>query len=874
MGLINNIRGMFGRTMVALGDGYVPARRGSLADELGTLQNTMVFFSSEYFRFMDILSWLSVYNRDVSQTVKKIVHLGNVGHSLEFSGSERACESAADELSEFARLRFPNNAGADGFINQQFRQIIVKGALCMEAAPSPGLNEISEVYLVKNNTIRFKWNRDERAYKPFQLFGVEEIPLNEETFSYIPLYADDESPYAILPFVAALRDIIRQEKQWLSIDEFTDRWGILGLVHMVFDLKRGMSESENEFRQRAESQMQKRIAAFTDKMKYGVIGTAKDTEIKHSNVSKNIGQMKEIMQSTHQGITSGLDIDPAILGYTYSTTETYAEMVYMTLVNQIQNIWRIIKRGNEFVYNRHLALRRIPVTCSMQSKTPPSLSKKDDAEAKKIDQELVLERKREGIISPDQAAMELGYDGAYNQDGSPAGSGGFNRLRFDYNRERGRYEFTRPFVSLAKKKSDDADYSRVVEIEDAYAAEFFEIYKVKYGEFLAGIEAHFSSDDVAAAIMAAMEETMGAKLPAAAKETIATWTKKSYEMGLGQKWDDDKWKVTDRAALDFFKRHDQHFFGKQFEHYSDDMRTVVEDELKGISAYTPEVKARMKEKLGDAFEHPYVKDYYDLCIRNAVNKSRNYGRTFKYERLGIAEIEVVAVLDKKTSLICRTMNGRRIEVKMLADYVRETLETPMDELTEKFAWPTEAEARDYAGMSTGDIMGKIKCKLPPYHGRCRTTTIISKKVTVKKSRGGNFSGTLSFNNKNEQAKKRGQQLKNLTRDELLGKMDSQIRTSWWDETVKEWPDGTTQSSYNYHKKKHDRFFIKNEGGFDKALKNILSNYDKVYTFGETPEWIFYRNDSAAYLHISNRGTRLTFHKYRRFIPTESMVEIK
>ena len=391
---------------------------------------------------------------------------------------------------------------------------------------------------------------------------------------------------------------------------------------------------------------------------------------------------------------------------------------------------------------------------------------------------------------------------------------------------------------------------------------------MKYGEFLAGIEAHFTSDDIAAAIMAAMEEKIGTELPAAAKETIATWTRKSYELGLGQDWDNDKWKVTDQAALDFFNRHDQHFFGKQFEHYSDDMRRVVEDELKGISAYTPEVKRRMKEKLGDAFEHPYVKNYYNLCIRNAVNKSRNYGRTFNYERLGIAEIEIVAILDKKTFLICRTMNGRRIEVTMLADYVRETLETPMNELTEKFAWPTEADARDYAGMSTDDIMGKIKCKLPPFHGRCRTTTIIGKKTRVV-SRGGttleNIIQARSTDSFSDKVKKRiktynkqnYERINIYTKDELASKVNSCSSAGWHDE--KKLLEHFETHKDEFKKFTNGKIIIRSLEEYKKISKKYLNSFDKVFIFGKNgkPRINFVNNADGVIVGVDPFENRIT-----------------
>lgn len=459
MGIVSTLKslasGLFRRGETLALDGE-RAQRGSFLTDLRSYMQYGEVYPGYQFEFIDVLSWLAIFHHDVSQVVKKIVALGNVGHGLELTGSEAAAAAALKELNALARNAFPNNAGADGFINQQFRQIIVKGALCQETAPSMGLNEVGEVYQVKTSSIRFRF--EEGRYVPYQHAGARQIKLNEETFSYIPLFTEEDSPYAIPPFLSALRMIMRQDKQWNGIDEFTLLWGILGFTHMIVDIKPKLGEVENEFRERARKELERYYEMYRKNMKTGLAITGPNVTLEHKAVSKNAGQMKDIMEATQQGVTSGLNIDPALLGYSYSTTETYATVCYETLLGEIANIRRIIKRVNEHTYNLHLTLRRIPATCTMTFNPAPSLQKYEDAQTREIDQRMVLERMDKEIISPDDAARELGYDEAYrNGDGNGAESS-FSRIEFEYNRGTGRYEFSRPVISiareaLAKKKS-------------------------------------------------------------------------------------------------------------------------------------------------------------------------------------------------------------------------------------------------------------------------------------------------------------------------------------------------------------------------------------------------------------------------------------
>lgn len=427
------------------------AERGSFLADLHGYTQLGGIYPGYQFEFIDILSWLAIFNHDVSQVVKKIVSLGNVGHSLEITGSELATQAALNELNLLAREAFPNNAGADGFINQQFRQIIVKGALCQETVPSLGLNEVEEVYQVKTSTIRFKF--EDNRYVPYQQAGLKQIKLNTETFSYIPLFTEEDNPYAIPPFLSALRMIMRQDKQWAGIDEFTALWGILGFTHMTVELKPKLGEAENEFRERARKELERYYEMYQKNMKRGLAITGPNVTLEHKAISKNAGQMKDVMELTHQALTSGLNMDPALMGYAYSTTETYATVCYQTLLGEIANIRRIVKRANEHTYNLDLVLKRIPATCSMSFDPAPSLNQKDEQEAKKIGQGMVIERMDKKIISPDEAARELGYEKAY---GESAESAPAQFVKFRFDRSKGRYVFTRPSVNveLAKKKTE------------------------------------------------------------------------------------------------------------------------------------------------------------------------------------------------------------------------------------------------------------------------------------------------------------------------------------------------------------------------------------------------------------------------------------
>ncbi|MCL2154055.1 MAG: hypothetical protein FWH53_00165 [Leptospirales bacterium] len=422
------------------------AQRGGFTSDIERYSALKDIHPTYLYEFIDIISWLAIFNPDMSQTVKKIISLGNVGHSLEIEGSERAADAAQDELNDLARNAFSNAAGMDGFINQQFRQIIVKGTLCQEAVPSLALNGIEEIYQVKVSSIRFKF--EENRFVPYQKQGIDKVRLNEETFLYIPLQTEEDNPYPILPFIAALRSIIRQDKQWEGLDEFTALWGLMGFTHMTVDIRPLFGEAEPDFQARANRELRRYYEMFTNNRQKGVAVLPPSVGLEHKAVGKGTGQMSEAMEKTHQAITSGLNIDPALLGYAYSTTETYATVCYQTLLGEIANIRRIVKRGNERIYNQHLLMRKIPAVCTMTFNPAPSLKAYEEAQTKEIEQRMIYQRMDKGTIGPDDAARELGYIAAYGKDKTMPGGG----YVFSFNQEHNKYVYQRESISLASEK--------------------------------------------------------------------------------------------------------------------------------------------------------------------------------------------------------------------------------------------------------------------------------------------------------------------------------------------------------------------------------------------------------------------------------------
>ncbi|MCD6654479.1 MAG: hypothetical protein LT067_06935 [Sulfurovum sp.] len=86
----------------------------------------------------------------------------------------------------------------------------------------------------------------------------------------------------------------------------------------------------------------------------------------------------------------------------------------------------------------------------------------------------------------------------------------------------------------------------------------------------------------------------------------------------------------------------------------------------------------------------------------------------KKMKAGVEEVKVVAVIDKKTSAVCRSMHGRIIPIKSVKDQADAiTAATDIEEKKKASRW----QSKPIFGKLPSDVA------LPPYHFRCRTIVV-------------------------------------------------------------------------------------------------------------------------------------------------------
>jgi hypothetical protein len=398
---------------------------GTLADRVS---GSVAFWNSVSpvidFEMLSLLKSLMLFNPDMSQYVANVVNLGNSGHTLIVeASSKRRAEAAIKRLNESASRLYKNGAGIDGLINAYLRQIAWSGALSSEDVVDFGRRRVEKVVIVPVEQIRFRYM--EGNYIPHQQPGVAAgvrsplglIRLNDETYRYYALETVENSPYAKPPATAAIAPITGPQTDMLDNIKFiAKKFGLLGVI--AIQIKRpdkNSGETDAAYYTRLRT-YQSQVGTAAEKMtNKGIVVTYDDQTVKHDNLTSDSRGAADLFEKNEQQVMSGLGQPPAFFGRTDSSTETYANVMYNFMLAQSGNVQRLAKRRQERTYMLDLRLAGQDVaSVSIRFNRAPARDPNNEARADKLRTETAILKAMNGIISPDDAAQELGYDSAFD----------------------------------------------------------------------------------------------------------------------------------------------------------------------------------------------------------------------------------------------------------------------------------------------------------------------------------------------------------------------------------------------------------------------------------------------------------------------------
>jgi hypothetical protein len=192
---------------------------------------------------------------------------------------------------------------------------------------------------------------------------------------------------------------------------------------------------------------------------------------------------------------------------------------------------------------------------------------------------------------------------------------------------------------------------------------------------------------------------------------------------------DDKisFSLKDKKAIEVTQKVSVQSAGKYFpDHVSNLTSKVIEDVVleSGLSINEAAIKleAELNGALGtkaaQAVPSTFATNpqaYFSIVANNAAVQASNVGRVLAMADAGVEKYRVEAILDKRTSNICRKLHGREFAVSKAASAVDEFLKVDsVTGLQKLLPFSKEDTVPKWADEGMG---------FPPYHNKCRTSVI-------------------------------------------------------------------------------------------------------------------------------------------------------
>lgn len=165
------------------------------------------------------------------------------------------------------------------------------------------------------------------------------------------------------------------------------------------------------------------------------------------------------------------------------------------------------------------------------------------------------------------------------------------------------------------------------------------------------------------------------------------------------------------------------YFPEQLaEKTSEVIRRIVLESGLSIEEASKVLESELKGALGLEFSAiipPQFKTnpsaYFDIVATNASVQATAIGRMIAMDDAGIQKFRIVAILDRRTSAICRGLDGKEFAVKTAMTTVQSFLGVQsIQDLENLMGFSKDNSAPTWAATGQG---------FPPFHHGCRTTVV-------------------------------------------------------------------------------------------------------------------------------------------------------
>lgn len=745
----------------------------------------------------DLLEILAQTNPDLSMAVENIVQLGNRPFTISFDEGISDGDSAelSQHIYKVSDYWYDNSGGLNSLRNDLFAQIAVTGALSAEIIPKDDLTGIKEIVLVSPKTIVFKYDRDKGTYYPYQdatrvstgviaSAKIGLIELNPLTYKYYSIRRFGDKPYAVPPFLSALRSIAKEDQMLDAFDNVLKRYGVLGFLTIAVKApKPRPKESEDSYHRRTKNYLEDLDKEVEKGMEKGyVIGFKDQHEFNLAANNANISGAKDLFEMNTQLKHSGLKQDPLMFGRNFSTTEALGRVVLSKLGANVQNYQKLVDTFLAYCIKMEAMMQGYAVKWVDVKSDKPLIAdevKEQDAMSKKIDNAEKLYQS--GVIDQQEKANLLGYDepaedeprtqaqpqteeenepedeetdGNEEETGDPTDTEGnqdeesnMRLTRFDYGHVHGRLQESLASFRNTKFGKMVARYIELYLNEtDVNYKKAIDQASVRIGNILLSMSENSAEQEVVDAVIGSLFSNWASDFSDEQRQITEKWVEEAYRFfrtdasileGIAaDELPDFVFNTLDFRALDFYKQSDSHFLGR-FITDPDTKRKMTEYiKDKYLNGDTPigrnsGAMKQFREEFADVLKDEDWK--VERIIATTVNRMRNTAAINMMDEAEVEMYEIRGVNDSKQCDWCSGMQGKRFSVAKERGRLSAALATDPRVVADTTPFLTSVFKRE-SGESDAQLRERIRntdardfedrgVAPPPYHPFCRDVVL-------------------------------------------------------------------------------------------------------------------------------------------------------
>jgi hypothetical protein len=246
-----------------------------------------------------------------------------------------------------------------------------------------------------------------------------ELPSGQElqdpaTFIYIPLDDDPNDPRG-RSILQSIGFVSRLEQKLLDdMQKSQEKAGYNRLHVAIKKPERRLGETESAYIERANCYFDDTVTLFSGIKPSDSAVTWEDIEIKTVGPASGTGNATNSWYLSHRAlvedICAGIHLDPFMLGYSYSSTQTWARFKYELVLREIISVQKLAVRFFEWLINMHLALSGSNITTTVKFNNDRVNSILEQYQAEHEASNRVIELFKAGLLSKDEARERIFHD--------------------------------------------------------------------------------------------------------------------------------------------------------------------------------------------------------------------------------------------------------------------------------------------------------------------------------------------------------------------------------------------------------------------------------------------------------------------------------